>query len=602
MKKQFVTQLIFIAVLILFCLYRLLYNVESVVLNVFSPTSLAVDLNGNRRFDSDELICISGIETFSENLSDYNEDLAKTLGVNEKGALALAYLTRDYSVTSLSNKIVKFRADEVQKNVDCRSGDVFIDNVSYRKILLDEGLAYSTTFPYNDVKLKEHIASAKLMEPVILNNKSKKYHTIGCKFGKSAQDYSILLKDDLPEGVVPCKWCHKGNSLAQETVQPSKNVYPDRIFDGEIKMYLTDMTNNLKLRDDCSSNICQAFLNEINNAERSIDIAAYGWVSIPEIDDAVKSAVARGVIVRMVYDFSARRSYYPDTAKIARYASETKNDLKPGDSRMSEYLMHNKFMIFDGKKVATGSLNYSKTDFSEFNSNFIFFINSPDVAKIYTGEFEQMLSGRFHTDKVKREQYSTYKIGDSEIQVYFSPQDNAITDKVLDYVNHAKKYIYMPVFVITHKPLEAALLKAKARGVDVKLIVDATNVYAAKSSVKTLRSNGIPVKVENYAGKLHSKSIIIDDEYILAGSMNFSRSGESRNDENILIIKNPRLAVFYKDFFNYLWAKIPEVYLVRSPRAESVESIGSCFDGIDNDFDGKIDNIDEGCFGAKGLK
>ena len=46
-----------------------------------------------------------------------------------------------------------------------------------------------------------------------------------------------------------------------------------------------------------------------------------------------------------------------------------------------------------------------------------------------------------------------------------------------------------------------------------------------------MRNAKIPVKVENYAGKVHSKSIIIDDKYIVAGSMNFSNSGENRNDE-----------------------------------------------------------------------
>ena len=602
MKKQILTQLFFIAILILFCLWRGFCSFESVVLKVFSPVSLAVDLNGDRQFEGGETVCISGIKTFSDNLADYNEELAQKLGVCEKDALALAYLTKDYAESVLSNKSVKFVEDSGSKNGDCHSGDVLIDNFSYRKKLLEEGFAYSEEYPYNSRKLQEHIASAKLITPVILNNKSKKYHEIGCKFGKTAQDYSILPESELPDGALPCKWCHKNSASGETTLELSTNIYPDRISDGTVKMYLTDMTNNLKLRNDCSSNICQAFLNEIKKAETSIDIAAYGWVSIPEIDEAVKAAVERGVKVRFVYDFSAKRSYYPDSAKIARYAVSSKNDLKPGDSRQSGYLMHNKFMIFDGKKVATGSLNYSKTDFSEFNSNCILFIDSPEIAKVYTGEFEQMLSGNFHTDKTKRAEYITYKTAGSEIQVYFSPQDNAITDRVLDYVNNAKKYIYMPVFVITHKPLEAALLNAKARGVDVKLIVDATNVYATKSSVQTLRSKGIPVKVENYAGKLHSKSIIIDDEYILAGSMNFSRSGESRNDENILIIKNPRLAVFYRDFFNYLWAKIPEVYLVRSPRAESLDSIGSCFDGIDNDFDGKIDSIDEGCFGAKGLE
>ena len=593
MKKNFLAESIFIAVLILFCLYRYFQNVESVVLKVFSPTMAAIDLNGDRQFESDEIICVSGIETFSDNLSDYNEEPAKKLGVSEKDSLAMAYLTKDYADFLLSNKVVKFAADEVQNAKDCISGDIFVENSSYRKMLLDEGYAYSNQYEYNSEKLRERLAAAKLMNPVILNNKSKKYHQIGCKFGKAAQDYTILMKDDLPDNVVPCKWCHK-NSVV-ETVK-STTVYPDRVTDGSVRMYLTDMTNNLKLRDDCSSNICRALLSEIQNAQTSIDIAAYGWVSIPEIDDALKAAVERGVKFRMVYDFSARKSYYPNTAQIARYAAEAKNDLKPGDSRMSEYLMHNKFMIFDGKKVATGSLNYSKTDFSEFNSNFIVFLESPEIASVYTDEFEQMLGGKFHTDKTKRKNYQTYNVGDSTIEVYFSPQDNTITDKVLGYINNAKKYIYMPVFVITHKPLEDALLKAKERGVDVKLIVDATNVYATKSSVQTLRAAGVQVKVENYAGKLHSKSIIIDDEFILAGSMNFSRSGESRNDENMLIIQNPRLAVFYRDFFKYLWAKIPDIYLTRSPKAESPESLGSCFDGIDNDFDGKIDSADEGCF------
>ncbi len=602
MRKEFSTQIVFIAVLLLFCVYRYFYNVESVVLKVFSPTLAAVDLNGDRHFETDEIVCVSGIETFSDNLSDYNEELAQKLSVGEKDALALAYMTKDYANFLLSNKVVKFKADEVPRGKDCLSGDIIVDNQSYRKKLLDEGYAYSNEFEYNSEKLNEHLAVAKNLTPLVLNNKSKKYHQIGCKFGKAAQDYTVLMPEDLPDNVQPCKWCHKNGTEQAAVFQKAQNVYPDRISDGAVKMYLTDMTNNLKLKNDCSSEICQAFLAEINNAKTSIDIAAYGWVSIPEIDAALKSAVERGVKFRMVYDYTSRKAYYPDTAQVARYALESKNDLKPGDSKLSEYLMHNKFMVFDGKKVATGSLNYSKTDFSEFNSNFIIFIDSPEVAKVYTDEFEGMLSGKFHTDKCKRSQYSTFKIGNSEIQPYFSPQDNVITNQVLNYINNAKKYIYIPAFVITHKPLEKALVSAKARGVDVKLIIDATNVYAKKSSVPSLRTQGIPVKVENYAGKLHSKSIIIDDEYILAGSMNFSRSGESRNDENMLIIKNPRLAVFYRDFFNYLWSKIPDIYLVRAPRAESKESIGSCFDGLDNDFDGRIDGADEGCYTSKDLK
>ena len=44
-----------------------------------------------------------------------------------------------------------------------------------------------------------------------------------------------------------------------------------------------------------------------------------------------------------------------------------------------------------------------------------------------------------------------------------------------------------------------------------------------------------------------------------------------------------------------LLASIISKYLHTDIRAESPDSIGSCSDGVDNDHDGKIDNLDEGC-------
>ena len=113
--------------------------------------------------------------------------------------------------------------------------------------------------------------------------------------------------------------------------------------------------------------------------------------------------------------------------------------------------------------------------------------------------------------------------------------------------------------------------------------------------VKTLRQNGVKVKVENYAGKMHMKTLIVDSDYFIAGSMNLSNSGENYNDENILIIKNTQINSNARKFFDYLWANIPEKYLTHFVRAESKYSIGSCTDSIDNNYDGKSDKNDEGC-------
>ena len=79
------------------------------------------------------------------------------------------------------------------------------------------------------------------------------------------------------------------------------------------------------------------------------------------------------------------------------------------------------------------------------------------------------------------------------------------------------------------------------------------------------------------------------------GSMNFSNSVENKNDENMLVINNPRLAKRYKEFFNYLWAMIPNRYLKYNTKAESKDSIGSCFDGVDNNFNGKVDKQEDSC-------
>ena len=91
------------------------------------------------------------------------------------------------------------------------------------------------------------------------------------------------------------------------------------------------------------------------------------------------------------------------------------------------------------------------------------------------------------------------------------------------------------------------------------------------------------------------KSIIIDDKYVIAGSMNFSKAGQTYNDENMVIIENPVLATNYRNQFLYTFSKIDNKWLKYNPSAEGWNSIGSCEDGVDNDFDGTTDSEDSGC-------
>ena len=94
---------------------------------------------------------------------------------------------------------------------------------------------------------------------------------------------------------------------------------------------------------------------------------------------------------------------------------------------------------------------------------------------------------------------------------------------------------------------------------------------------------------------MDGKSIIIDDKYFISCSMNLTKAGNIRNDENSIIVQNEQLTIQYKKYFLKLWETIPSKYLYIDPSPESLDSGNSCNDGIDNDFDHTVDMDDKMC-------
>ena len=572
-----------------FCTFEIIRKSDRAILNVVSANKIEVDLNGNNIYDTGETICIPDIETFTSDLKINQSNLLNSVKISAEDGIKLGYLTDNFADNTLSDRRVrlKFTGNE---NSECKFADIITDNQSYRKKLVNSGFAFNRGTPLNNENYVEQLKKARKLKLVILNHKSNKYHKLDCKYGLIAHDAIVVPAQQIPEDAKPCKFCHitKTRTFLKKNKQYVEKLltYPLAISNGSLKLYLSDMTVKLKPDDKCSSLACKEILKQINDSKTSIDIALYGWDNVAQITNAIKNAKSRGVKVRIVYDTSPAE-YYPETKHIVELADESAKD-------SPNVLMHNKFIIFDNQKVITGSMNFARTGFSGFNSDCIIFLNSDEIAKIYEEEFLQMLSGKFSTSK-SHVNHKTIMLGSAKVTPLFSPKDKIITNNVIPIINSAKRYIYIPTFLITHDELAQSLINAKKRGIDVKMIVDATNPFMPRSKVKMLRASGIPVKIENYAGKLHSKSIIIDDKYIIAGSMNFSKSGENKNDENALIIEDERLAKYYRGFFEYLWNKVPDKYLKQGVRAEGKYSIGSCTDGIDNNFDGKIDMEDAGC-------
>lgn len=590
-NNKYISILIIICIFIIFSLIHSCKTRQYRVIKVQSPAIIYPDINNNGIADDFEKINI--LQDYQLITKDNIDDISwKGLNIDKSTITAFAYLTEKYLSDFFQDKFV-----EVKKKSNSK---LYVVESSYVDIISKSGYLFKKNSPTNSDAFNKRVEQIKKNEYKIYNTKSGKYHLPTCKYGKAAHNYVLLSKYQIPKGAKPCKYCldNKHKTIHKRKVSISNIAL---ICDAEdIKVYLADYTTHFRPNRYGNTKICNELVNQINSAKYSIDIAIYGYDRVPKVEQALKKAIKRGVKIRLVYDVDSKGgNIYSNTNYFANLIKNNNcdrlNNRLKNSAQYSNNLMHDKFYIFDDMTVITGSANLSYTDMSDFNHNAVILIKSKEIAQIYKIEFEQMYNNYFHTLKKSVNNKEKISVGKSEISVYFSPTDKIITNKIIPIINSAKKYIYMPVFLITDKSLTDALIKAKSTGVDVKIIVDATNAKNKYSSHHILRGNKIPVKTENYAGKLHSKSIIIDDKYTIIGSMNFTKSGELKNDENVVIIKNSSITKFYKQYFLYLWSKINNYWLNHDVSSESVYSIGSCSDGIDNDYDGLTDMDDEGC-------
>ena len=138
---------------------------------------------------------------------------------------------------------------------------------------------------------------------------------------------------------------------------------------------------------------------------------------------------------------------------------------------------------------------------------------------------------------------------DAPYQVCFTPGGQC-TDMIVSAINRAKKNVDLQAYGFTSAPIVKALLHAKARGVDVSTIVDKFNATHTYSAISTLLNNHIPVVIDSKVSIAHNKVMIIDDATVITGSFNFTKSAQTRNAENVLIITDKQLAKPCLDNFN----------------------------------------------------
>jgi phosphatidylserine/phosphatidylglycerophosphate/cardiolipin synthase-like enzyme len=129
-------------------------------------------------------------------------------------------------------------------------------------------------------------------------------------------------------------------------------------------------------------------------------------------------------------------------------------------------------------------------------------------------------------------------------QVYFSPKGGC-TDAIVKELQKANASILVQAYSFTSAPIAKALLDAHKRGVKVQVILDKSQRTEKYSSADFLFNSKVPVKIDSAHAIAHNKVMVIDGETVITGSFNFTKAAEENNAENLLVIKDKKLASFY---------------------------------------------------------
>ena len=320
----------------------------------------------------------------------------------------------------------------------------------------------------------------------------------------------------------------------------------------------------------------QSFIKTNKNIKNNIDFAIYGLQDQDIILNALISAQKRGVKIRGIVD-KDELNFYKDSNLLFKYFDNVKNDKflpiakhEQDDkfTRAKQALMHDKFFIVDDKYVWTGSTNVSAACMT-FNANTAITIVSPEVANVYKKEFEQMyLQDKFHNEKdlLNNTENISLNNGKTQVSIYFSPKAEVLTNQIRPLIQNSKESIHIAMYYLTHRRIVNDLIDAKNRGVDVKIILDGSFVRDGYAPHEKLREAGVPVKIENWRSKLHSKNAIFDCKIATLGSTNWTSTAELVNDENMIIVYDEKVAKEVEKNFQRMWKSIPDEWLYKTPK------------------------------------
>ena len=143
----------------------------------------------------------------------------------------------------------------------------------------------------------------------------------------------------------------------------------------------------------------------------------------------------------------------------------------------------------------------------------------------------------------------------SVASAYFSPGEDC-RRAIVGLLDGARKSVDSCVFTITDDRLADALIAAHRRGVAVRVVTDDAKADDLGSDVSRIESAGIPLRVDRSPFHMHHKFAVFDASTLLTGSYNWTRGAAFDNEENLVVVDDPRLVGPFLATFDRLWSRL----------------------------------------------
>ncbi|MBU2572836.1 MAG: hypothetical protein KKH28_02005 [Elusimicrobia bacterium] len=252
-----------------------------------------------------------------------------------------------------------------------------------------------------------------------------------------------------------------------------------------------------------------------------------------------------------------------------KYLIDSGMDLKVMKGRGGSGSMHNKYAIFDGTALQTGSANW--TSYAE-NSSYenMMFVYDGSIIRGYQQNFEWMWKqGRSPAapssavpapGPVPADPNPSVNFNGTLFPRYiFSPRGGteAAIARALD---AARSSVDVAMFSLTSRPIMDAVLRAGSRGVKVRLTLSAGSrfPYYKETVARKIPLKFLEGRLEK--GVMHNKYAVLDGKMLINGAFNWSKTAERINAENTIFTTDPNYVGPYLQEYNKLFKMARPAY------------------------------------------